>query len=326
MTYPQIGWSGSKASEQVLFGELLWLLAGLMLIACVPENTPRENTNGGASQAGSDSGGSAIAGTAGTSNSGAAGTVDKPDASAGKDAEPDVPADVDLPDLTVGLPGPRMTRVRTPDGHSYYIDSTEVTQAQYQEFVSAAKATGYKPEQPEFCSQNPSFEPPTFGSKPGDPDYHCPEGYVRPTETPDVPMVCVDWCDADAYCKWAGKRLCGRVGGGVLKTLEDAKNADVDEWYNACSNGGKTKYPYGDTFEKEKCNTNTPSDVPAEGQAGLLRAADQVPDCRGIAPHLTRFSICRAMCMNGKIGAHSYPQGRIRMCVPSEGITSCTTQ
>ena len=29
------------------------------------------------------------------------------------------------------------------------------------------------------------------------------------------PQVCVDWCDAYAYCKAVGKRLCGRIGTGA---------------------------------------------------------------------------------------------------------------
>jgi formylglycine-generating enzyme len=27
----------------------------------------------------------------------------------------------------------------------------------------------------------------------------------------DYPINCIDWCDAAGYCKWAGKRLCGKA-------------------------------------------------------------------------------------------------------------------
>jgi formylglycine-generating enzyme required for sulfatase activity len=63
----------------------------------------------------------------------------------------------------------------------------------------------------------------------------------------------VGWCDARAYCEWAGKRLCGQVGGGAVD-LADAADAAKDEWFNACSFQGTKAYPYGNTYEPETCN------------------------------------------------------------------------
>jgi formylglycine-generating enzyme len=70
---------------------------------------------------------------------------------------------------------------------AYAIDTYEVTNGRYWDFV---KATGHR------IPQNPRN--PTRNLWEGD----------RITESlADRPVVNVDWSDADAYCKWAGKRL-----------------------------------------------------------------------------------------------------------------------
>jgi len=56
---------------------------------------------------------------------------------------------------------------------------------------------------------------------------------VRPDET--LPMTSVTFCEARAFCKRAGKRLCGRIGGGPLAPGE--VGAQVSEWFNACTGG-----------------------------------------------------------------------------------------
>ena len=75
-------------------------------------------------------------------------------------------------------------------------------------------------------------------------------------------MSCLGWCDAAAYCAWAGKRLCGAIGGG--QTPEKAVSDPLaDEWLYVCTNGGKTKYPYGDTEDKTKCSADDRASVDA---------------------------------------------------------------
>jgi sulfatase modifying factor 1 len=70
---------------------------------------------------------------------------------------------------------------------AYMIDTYEVTNGRYLEFV---KATGHR------VPQNPIN--PTRNLWEGD----------RITESiADRPVVNVDWADADAYCRWTGKRL-----------------------------------------------------------------------------------------------------------------------
>jgi len=67
------------------------------------------------------------------------------------------------------------------------------------------------------------------------------------------PQVCVDWCDAYAYCAGVGKRLCGKIGGGT-NAYADVANASLSQWYNACSSNGANTYPYGSLYVAATCN------------------------------------------------------------------------
>jgi len=173
-----------------------------------------------------------------------------------------------------------MVRVPAPDGSTYCIDTTEVTMAHYAAFLAEKKddLSGQR----EICKDNTSFEPP------GDSDtaiIRCPNDYFLPDARPDWPMGCVDFCDADAYCKWAGKRLCGRIGGGTL-TTEESIDPKASEWVNACTQGGKTKLPYGNTFEDGRCidATRMPKGAGLEGLAVLADPQKNAPECRGTEP------------------------------------------
>ena len=63
----------------------------------------------------------------------------------------------------------------------------------------------------------------------------------------DDPQVCVDWCDAHAYCAAFGKHLCRGI-------WMSSGNATQDEWYNACSRNGALAFPYGQSFVAGVCN------------------------------------------------------------------------
>jgi formylglycine-generating enzyme len=115
--------------------------------------------------------------------------------------------------------------VPVPGGFS--IDATEVTQNQYAAWLATSPSTSG---QPASCSFNTDFTP-SYPTWP-DPTY----GHH--------PVVYVDWCDAYAYCKAVGKRLCGKIGGGALP-YGDYGDVSKSQWYRACSSGGVRNYPYG---------------------------------------------------------------------------------
>ncbi|MEO7111182.1 MAG: SUMF1/EgtB/PvdO family nonheme iron enzyme, partial [Polyangiaceae bacterium] len=94
-----------------------------------------------------------------------------------------------------------------------------------------------------------------------------------------TPVTNVDWCDAYAFCAWAGKRLCGKIGGGPLTTTSIG-DPSMSEWMRACTiapDGGTQIYPYGDTPSATACNG-------AELDAGKVAEIASLPACVGGAP------------------------------------------
>jgi formylglycine-generating enzyme required for sulfatase activity len=131
------------------------------------------------------------------------------------------------------------TMVRLSSG---CIDSTEVSRAQYEDFVAASPTT---PKHDGPCAWNLTYQP--------------DKGYIIANTKPSDPIRGVDWCDARDYCAWAGKRLCGKVGGGSLTFDGYVADRKQSEWYMACSQQGKNRsYPYGtdldDTYKAGYCN------------------------------------------------------------------------
>lgn len=89
----------------------------------------------------------------------------------------------------------------------FFIDETEVTNAQYKTFLDA---TGYAPKEPKNFLK------------------HWPSGRM-PAELADHPVVHVDLDDARAYAAWAGKRL-----------------PREEEWHLAAQGTDGRKWPWGD--------------------------------------------------------------------------------
>ncbi len=91
---------------------------------------------------------------------------------------------------------------------AYLIDKYPVTNAQYRECVEAGQC-----------------------EKPGKSTWYDDEKYAN------HPVVCVDWEQANAYCKWAGKRLPTEA-----------------EWEKAARGMQGDIYPWGNTWDENKCN------------------------------------------------------------------------
>jgi sulfatase modifying factor 1 len=127
--------------------------------------------------------------------------------------------------------GPSMVEV----GGLFCIDSTETTNAQYQRFLDSSPSLA---SQRAECAFNATFVPLNWPYASGRDNY---------------PVTNVDWCDADAFCKWAGKRICGAIGGGSFDA-SDYANPSVDQHFYACSRADARIYPYGNSYEPGSCN------------------------------------------------------------------------
>jgi sulfatase modifying factor 1 len=169
--------------------------------------------------------------------------------------------------------GPALVRVRWNDGIAFCIDSSEVTNAEYAAFLAANASPG---SQTLRCAWNQTFVPETKSTNgPACPAFD-PSGHA------EDPVVCIDWCDANAYCRWAGKRLCGKPGGGSVGAWA-AKNAS--EWVIACTGDGVGRYPYGNTGEAGRCVDHLfPAATPA------LQPVKSAMMCEGGVPGLFDMS------------------------------------
>lgn len=174
-----------------------------------------------------------------------------------------------------GLEGPVLVLVQAPldaPVSAYCIDSTEVTSGQYAAFLSK----GFAKQDP-WCEGNTSFEP---GSAAAGPDY---------------PEMGADWCDAFAYCRWAGKHLCGKITAkpeGERLGPADYANPAASEWFNACSAGGTRAYPYGDTFDPSACKTQPdidPTTAAAAPVGSLATCEGGVPGVFDLAGNVAEW-------------------------------------
>lgn len=162
--------------------------------------------------------------------------------------------------VQMGLPGSTVTGG---------IQATEVTRAQYARFVEATGGTP-PPGQIAECAENQSVVPAaSCMSKPE----VCKQSA---TECARHPQVCVDWCDAAAFCSWAGKRICSGPGGVSIPSTAWA-DPSQDVWYAACTSNGKYDFAYGSSFVPGACNTK-------ESGLGSTVEVGSLPGCTSPDP------------------------------------------
>ncbi|MFP2930940.1 formylglycine-generating enzyme family protein [Pyxidicoccus sp. 3LG] len=96
----------------------------------------------------------------------------------------------------------------------------------------------------------------------------CVDEYEYPNRGGAQPKVEVSWEEALSLCERAGKRLCTE-----------------EEWEKACKGPGNARFPYGNTYDADVCNTETSSgdDRPlaASGRFARCRSSYGVVDLSG---------------------------------------------
>ncbi len=114
---------------------------------------------------------------------------------------------------------------------AYYIDKYEVTNGQYKQFIDAGgynnsaywTTDGWSWKTSNSITQPSSWTNTTLG--------------YNATNGPNLPVVGISWYEAYAYANWAGKRLPTEA-----------------EWEKAASSDDQRTYPWGNTWDGNKCN------------------------------------------------------------------------
>ena len=132
----------------------------------------------------------------------------------------------------------RTVRVRT-----FYIDKWEVTNRQYERFLDWVKKHGDQsvrhPDQPADKDHTPRYWKkfrPTLLQQTG--MARLQQFDDETFRNPDHPVVGVDWYDAFAYAKWAGKRLPTEA-----------------EWEKAARGPDGRTWPWGNEWDFKRCNS-----------------------------------------------------------------------
>lgn len=231
-------------------------------VAAASTSSTSASSGGGGGDGGAAASSSATGGGGGESaaSSSAAGT-------GGSSAGP-CPSERGSPMVLV--PGPN-------GGDDYCVDATETTKGQYDAWLQGGADPAA--DQPSYCSWNATHDPKKNGA--------C--GGYNIKDDPNRPIACVNWCDAYAYCAWAGKRLCGKIGGGP-NSYQTPSNPSEGQWYRACSGGGAFMFPYGNNYDGARCVSNDYDGTPGYTSATDVPVDVGTANCEGGYPGLRDMS------------------------------------
>jgi formylglycine-generating enzyme required for sulfatase activity len=137
----------------------------------------------------------------------------------------------------------------------FFIDEYEVSAEDYSKFNGPSS---WSDVDAKYCATKTSWQP------------KCADDGT-PTSG-KLPVVCVDWCDAAAYCISVGKRLCTRASGAATD------NPASNEFYAACTTRGG-EYPYEGSYDTAKCNGATSDTGCTKPGTCALWNVDEAGDC-----------------------------------------------
>jgi len=139
------------------------------------------------------------------------------------------------------------TRPRRVVVGAFFIDRAEVTNGQYREFLRAVAAQGDAAWRHSSQAAGKDHTP--------DDDVWNSSRFSKDNQ----PVVGIDWYDAHAYARWAGKRL-----------------PTEDEWELAARGTEHLAYPWGSTYGSSKCNNY---DAPTNSATPAGSFADDCSPC-----------------------------------------------
>lgn len=114
----------------------------------------------------------------------------------------------------------------------FFVDKTEVTNGQFKRFVDA---TAYRTTaQQKGASYGWTPDKGWYWGLFGGASWQSPYG-PNTTSEPTFPAIHVAWSDAEAYCRWAGKRLPTEA-----------------EWEKAARGADERRFPWGDTPDRSR--------------------------------------------------------------------------
>ena len=139
--------------------------------------------------------------------------------------------------------GPLMAKIQRANGSCYWIDTTEVTEGQYADYLAA----------------NPTPINDALCSGPSNVDGQCEGRLAADSGTgKSLPKTCVDWCEARGFCGWAKKALCRDKFSAVGPELQIESDFVI-----ACTEAGTNSQPYGEDCGALACRVSGGEPLPA---------------------------------------------------------------